>query len=128
MKNLPAFLLILLMAACNAKPEIDMSGAYSMTNQVINDGIKDSIMDRKQLKIYTGKFMMYASPNVGDSFANFGVGTYAVKDDKLTEHRFYTAMEGDKKDTFVLTVDKNTDGYRQVIENIPIEGKTYKLT
>lgn len=128
MKNLPAITLILLMAACDTKPDIDMSGAYSMTSQVINDGTKDSIMDRKQLKIYTGKYMLYASPNVADSFANFGIGTYSVAGDKLTEYRFYTAIDGEKNDTFVLTVDKSADGYRQVIEGIRMEGKTYRLT
>src|SRR5688572_7034455 len=106
-----------------------MTGAYSMTSQVINDGAKDSIIDRKQLKIYTDKYMVYASPNVADSFANFGIGTYTVKDGKLTEYRFYTAAEGEKMDTFVLAIDKNTDGYRQIIEDIPMDdGKRYKLT
>ena len=128
MKNLPALILIMLMVSCKPKEEINMTGAYSMTSQVINDGTKDSIIDRKQLKIYTDKYMVYASPNVADSFANFGIGTYAVKDGKLTEYRFYTAEDGEKNDTFVLAVDKNVDGYRQVIENIPMDGRSYKLT
>ena len=128
MKHLPALIVIMLMVSCDPKEEINMAGAYSMTSQVINDGTKDSIIDRKQLKIYTGKYMVYASPNVADSFANFGIGTYTVKDGKLTEYRFYTAENGAKNDTFVLAVDKNIDGYRQIIENIPMEGKLYKLT
>ncbi|HYF32195.1 MAG TPA: hypothetical protein VD993_13825 [Chitinophagaceae bacterium] len=127
MKNLPACILLLLIA-CGPKPEADMKGAYSMTSQVINDGTKDSIIDRKQLKIFTDGFMMYASPNVSDSFANFGIGRYAVKDGKLTEYRFYTAVDGEKMDTFELSVEQNMDGFRQVIENLQMEGKTYKLT
>lgn len=122
-------MLILLIISCASRQdEINMAGAYSMTNQVINDGTKDSIIDRKQLKIYTDKYMVYASPNVGDSFANFGIGTYTVRDGKLTEYRFYTAADGEKNDTFTLSLDKNMDGYRQVIENIEMEGKVYKLT
>ncbi len=129
MKILAALILVMLVVSCEPKEEINMTGAYSMTSQVINDGAKDSIIDRKQLKIYTDKYMVYASPNVADSFANFGIGTYTVKDGKLTEYRFYTAEDGEKKDTFVLAIDKNTDGYRQIIEDIPMaDGKRYKLT
>ena len=128
MKNLPALIVILLVVSCEPKEQINMTGAYSMTSQVINDGTKDSIIDRKQLKIYTDKYMVYASPNVTDSFANFGIGTYTVKDDKLTEYRFYSAENGEKTDTFVLTIDKNVDGYRQIIDNLPQDGRMYKLT
>lgn len=128
MKTFPALIAILVLAACASKQEIDMSGAYSMTSQVINDGTKDSIIDRKQLKIYTGKYMVYASPNVTDSFANFGIGTYAVKDNQLTEYRFYTAADGMKNDTFIVAIEKDIDGYRQVIDDIHMDSGRYKLT
>ena len=105
-----------------------MVGAYSMTRQTINDGTKDSVIDRKQLKIYTDQYMMYASPNVTDSFATFGIGKYKVEDGKVYEYPFYTATNGNKKDTFVLSIDKTIDGFKQVIESIPFQGKNYKLT
>jgi len=75
MKNLPALSFVLLMISCGTNPKIEMIGAYQMTSQVLNDGSKDSILDRKQLKIYTDKYFMYGSPNLTDSFANFGIGT-----------------------------------------------------
>jgi hypothetical protein len=99
-----------------------------MTSQVINDGTKDSVIDRKQLKIYTDQYMMYASPNVSDSFANFGIGKYKIEGGKVIEYRFYTAEEGERMDTFVLNIEKTYNGYKQVIENIPIQGKNYRLT
>jgi len=128
MKNLPALSLILLAFACKTTPKIEMIGAYQMTTQVLNDGTKDSVLQRNQLKIYTNDYMMYASPNVNDSFANFGIGRYKVENGKVYEYRFYTAEDGERMDTFVLNIEKTYNGYKQVIEKINIGGKTYKLT
>ena len=128
MKHLSALSLILIVIGCGTKPKIEMLGAYQMTSQVLNDGTKDSVIDRKQLKIYTDKYMMYASPNVTDSFANFGIGKYKIDDGKVIEYRFYTAEEGEKMDTFVLDIEKTYNGYKQVINDITIQGKKYKLT
>ncbi len=128
MKNLAALGLILLVIGCGTKPKIELIGAYQMTSQVINDGTKDSVLDRKQLKIYTDQYMMYASPNITDSFANFGIGKYKIEEGKVYEYRFYTAEDGEKSDTFVLNIEKTYNGYKQVIENLPIQGKNYRLT
>jgi len=121
-------MLLVLVISCSQKQQISMVGAYSMMRQVLNDGSKDSSLDRKQLKIYTTNYMMYASPNVNDSFANFGVGRYEVNGDKLTEYRFYTAESGEKNDTFTLSITKNIDGYTQVIQNMVIDSGKYTLT
>ncbi|HEY0679838.1 MAG TPA: hypothetical protein VGD17_16255 [Chitinophagaceae bacterium] len=128
MKHLPAFILMLLIVSCKNEPEINMVGAYALNTQVLNDGSKDSAIDRKQLKIYTDQYFMYASPNVADSFANFGIGKYKVEKDKLYEYRFYTAEQGEKSDTFAVTINRNADGYEQVIENMNLSGTNYKLT
>jgi hypothetical protein len=128
MKNLPALSCIVLVLGCGTNPKIEMIGAYQMTTQVLNDGTKDSVIQRKQLKIYSADYMMYASPNLSDSFANFGIGKYKIENGKVYEYRFYTAEEGEKMDTFVLNIEKTYNGYKQVIEKINIGGKTYKLT
>lgn len=128
MKHLPALSLILIVIGCGTNPKIEMIGAYQMTSQVLNDGTKDSVLDRKQLKIYTDKYMMYASPNITDSFANFGIGKYEIDNGKVIEYRFYTAEEGEKMDTFKLDIEKTYNGYKQVINDITIQGKKYKLT
>src|SRR5262245_22987573 len=106
MKNLPAISLVLLVVACGTNPKLEMVGSYQMTSQVLNDGTKDSVLDRKQMKIYTDGYMMYASPNITDSFANFGIGKYKIENGKVYEYRFYTAEEGEKMDTFVLNIEK----------------------
>jgi hypothetical protein len=130
MKNLLAFLPIFLISACSEKPEVapSIAGAYYMTRQVINDGNKDSVIDRKQLKIYTDKHMMFATPNLTDSFATFGIAEYKFDGKKLYEHIFYRAAEGDQKDTAELSIEKTDKGYIQVIENISFNGRNVKLT
>src|SRR5215204_4076804 len=130
MKNLSAVLLLALFVACSEKPkEIpNMAGAYYMTRQVINDGTKDSVIDRKQLKIYTDKYMMFATPNLADSFATFGIAKYNFDGDKLYEYIQYRALEGDQKDTAELKVEKTDKGYIQVIDNIVFDGRNVKLT
>jgi hypothetical protein len=130
MKTVLGFILIASIVACQQeKPEkpLSMAGAYTMTRQVLNDGTKDSLLDRSQLKIFTDKYVMYASPNLTDSFANFGIGKYHVTDGRIVEEIFYTTSS-DKRDSSVLMIENNVNGYKQVIEHIPIEGKDYKLT
>lgn len=106
---------------------LSMAGAYTMTRQVLNDGTKDSLLDRSQLKIFTDKYVMYASPNLTDSFANFGIGTYHVNDGRIVEEIFYTTST-DKRDSSVLMIENNANGYKQEIAKLPINGKDYKLT
>lgn len=129
MKKLQVFILILLIVCCNDAPKevLNMEGAYFMTRQVINDGTTDSIIDRKQLKIYTDRYMMFATPNLTDSFATFGMAEYKMDGDKLTEHIFYRAAEGDQKDTAVLTIEKTDKGFIQIIDNILFNGRNVKL-
>lgn len=121
----------LLLLSCGEKDSekpLSMKGAYSMTRQVLNDGEKDSLLDRNQLKIFTNKYVMYASPNITDSFANFGIGQYHIADGKIIEKIVFTGTDQDQRDSSVLLINKNPNGYTQVIEAIPIEGKNYKLT
>src|SRR6478672_2734313 len=130
MKTVLGIILITLVIACQQKgPDkpLSMSGAYTMTRQVLNDGTKDSLLDRGQLKIFTDNFVMYASPNLTDSFANFGIGKYHVSNDRIVEEIFYTTAT-DQRDSSVLMIENNNkNGYKQVIEQIPIGGKNYKL-
>ena len=130
MKSLLALIVIVSIVACGdkAKAPVNMKGAYYMTRQVINDGSKDSVIDRKQLKIYTDKYMMFATPNLTDSFATFGIAEYTIDGDKLYEHIFYRAVEGEEKDTATLSIEKTDKGYIQVIDNILFNGKPVKLT
>ena len=44
MKYIIAFASMLLFAYCASKPDVDMTGAYSLNTQVLNDGSKDSAL------------------------------------------------------------------------------------
>ena len=54
--------------------------------------------------------MMFATPNLTDSFATFGIAEYKVDGDKVYEHIFYRAAEGDEKDTAILNIEKTENG------------------
>jgi hypothetical protein len=107
---------------------LNMSGAYFMARQVINAGGQDSLIDRKQMKIYTDKYMMFATPNLTDSFATFGIAEYKVDGDKVYEYIFYRAAQADEKDTAVLNIERTESGYIQVIDDIDFNGTRVKLT
>lgn len=131
MKNLLPLLLAIFLIKCGQKEDaepINMMGVYSLIKQTLNDGTKDSVVDKKQLKIYTDKYMMYASPNPTDSLANYGIATYREEDGKVIENIFYTSDYGDRKDSAILKVEKTVDGYKQVIEDAVIENKKYTST
>ncbi|HUR12180.1 MAG TPA: hypothetical protein VM012_12470 [Flavitalea sp.] len=125
---LPAILLV----SCDGSKakRNSMAGAYSMYKQVVNNGTKDSIIDRNQLKIYTDKHIMYAGSAGSDSFANYGIGTYEVKDNKIYEYIFLRSSQGSvaTRDTAVLAIQESPTGYMQVIEQILVAGSKYKLT
>lgn len=94
---------------------IEMKGAYSMTKQIGNDGTKDTLLKKEQLKIYSDRYMMWASPRATDSFGEYGIATYSQEGDKVKEYVFYTSSAGEVNDTALLEIAKLPNGYRQVI-------------
>jgi len=46
----------------------------------------------------------------------------------VIEDIFYSSGSGDKRDTFKLKIDTTATGYKQVIDRITSNGRTYKLT
>ncbi|HUQ67490.1 MAG TPA: hypothetical protein VM101_15105 [Flavitalea sp.] len=111
----------------NDSTMIDMKGAYSMTKQVGNDGTKDTLLKKEQLKIYSNHYMMYASPRATDSFGEYGIATYSQDGNKVKEYIFYTSTAGEVKDTALLDITKLSNGYRQVIKYIDTSS-TFILT
>ena len=138
MKNF-IFLLVICFIACqdssdsntanntNDSSKVYMKGAYSMTKQIGNDGTKDTLLKKEQLKIYSDHYMMYASPRATDSFGEYGIATYSEEDDKVKEYIFYTSTAGEVKDTAVLEITKLPNGYKQVIKYVDSNG-TFTLT
>jgi hypothetical protein len=138
MKNF-IFLLVICFIACqdssdsntanntNDSSKVNMKGAYSMTKQIGNDGTKDTLLKKEQLKIYSDHYMMYASPRATDSFGEYGIATYSEEGDKVKEYIFYTSTAGEVKDTAVLEITKLPNGYKQVIKYVDSNG-TFTLT
>ena len=77
--------------------------------------------------------MMYANVTSDDSAASFGIGTYSMDPNSVTEHIFYTGndtvVNSEKRD-YTLKVSEIEKGYKQVIPEIGTtpEGKPYILT
>lgn len=128
-------LAIILLAAigCNNAPDkeaMNMSGAYSMVSQSIKGGTTDTtVTSMKQLKIFTADFMMYANVEPADSVSGFGVGTYSINMDTITENVMFNASDSSSNDSaanYHLVITKTEKGYTQVISEIGSE--KYKLT
>jgi hypothetical protein len=107
--------------------DIQMKGAYSMIKQVGNDGTKDTLLKKEQLKIYSDHYMMYASPRATDSFGEYGIATYSHHGNKVRENVFYTSAAGEVRDTAILEISPLPNGYRQVIRYVD-SNSTFILT
>jgi hypothetical protein len=140
MKNFIFLLGICFIAACqgnsntssdssnsNDSTNIEMKGAYSMTKQIGNDGTKDTLLKKEQLKIYSDHYMMYASPRATDSFGEYGIATYSKENGNVKEYIFYTSTAGEVKDTALLEITKLPKGYKQVIRYVD-SNSTFVLT
>lgn len=77
-----------------------MAGAYSMKSQVQNDGSRDTVITRNQLKIYTDDHVIYAAMRLPDSLASYGIGTYDIVDGNVVEHFFIAPLTGPEKILF----------------------------
>ncbi len=130
MRKINTIFLSLLIVCCNQQANYvpNMVGAYAMTSQIINNGNTDSVVRRKQLKIFTDKYVMFASNTISDSTAVYGIGEYKADRGKVIEYIFYTSAYGNRRDTYELKIDTTPTGYKQVIDRITMSGKVYKLT
>ncbi len=128
-------MLVLIITGCS-NPEkttpIIMPGAYSMISQSFKGAAIDTTFTQhKQLKIYTGDYMMYVRLNPADSVSAFGVGTYSTDSGKLTEKIIYSATDTtENTNTFSGTVNitKTDAGYEQVIPEIMSDKGKIRLT
>jgi len=98
--------------------DFNIRGAYSMTKQIGNDGTKDTLLKKEQLKIFSDRYMMYASPRATDSFGEYGIATYRQQGDTVAEYIFYTSSAAEVKDTAELLVTQLNNGYKQVIRYV----------
>lgn len=109
-----------------------MSGTYLMESQTVNYDSKDNkYTDLKQLKIYTGGFMMYTQLNPADSVSAFGVGSYTSDTSGVIENIIFSAhgsVVDSTHPSFKLNITNTPDGYNQFIPEITIAGQKSKLT
>lgn len=126
-------MIVLAAIGCNTAPDkeaLNMAGVYSMVSQSVKGGTYDTtITSMKQLKIFTADFMMYANVQPADSVSGFGVGTYSISMDTITENVFFSASDSSSSDaaaSFPLVITKTEKGYTQVIPEMGTE--KYKLT
>ena len=129
MKKYLTLLLLYCITAHAQKASPKMDGVYTMTKQMVNNGVTDQVIPTKQLKMYNGRYVMYAAAiSPTDSLASFGIGTYHVKNGKVIENFFYTAAGGALIDTAILTIEQSPKGYKQVIVYPPMMDTIYTLT
>ena len=136
MKKLSILALCLSMAlgiySCgNENKSESQAGVYSMEKQVGSDGKTETVNQSSdggfQIKIYTDQNYFYVAMTK-DSSASFGLGTYTLNGSKIEEKNIYNAASLDTAGTFNLDITKNEKGYSQVIPEIMIQGKKWKLT
>src|SRR4051812_1294118 len=125
MKRPFAFAIIILtIFACNnaeKKESVKMPGAYRMLLQSVSFGTRDSSYNNEQLKIYTDDYMMFAHINSPDSISGFGIGSYSVTGDTVTENLIFYASDSTANTTpvtYKLGINKTDKGFRQFIAGI----------
>lgn len=99
-----------------------------MVSQTVNQRSKDTVINRKQLKIFTDDHVIYAAMRFPDSLASYGIGVYDVEDGNVIEHFFYSSGNADRRDTIMLKINKSDSGYKQVYENISSQNNKYTQT
>ena len=120
--------------SCGSKEESkteSQAGVYSMDKQIGSDGKTEMINQASdggfQIKIYTDQNYFYIAMGK-DSAASFGLGSYTLAGSKIEEKNIYNAAALDSAGTFNLEITKSEKGYTQVIPEIMIQGKKWKLT
>jgi len=127
---------LLFFISCNSagdKEPIKMPGVYKMLSSNVKTGKTDSTYTNgHQLKIYTDGYMMYAGINSPDSLSGFGIGTYSIENDTITERVIFNAFDSSKStgtSIFALAIEKTAKGYKQVIPDMDgQDGQNMKLT
>jgi hypothetical protein len=125
-----AALLSCLILGCKKKEkpsQPSQTGVYELEKQVLSRGGKDSTIKRTQIKIYTDRHFMYASI-VPDSSVGFGVGTYTLDSNRITERSIYSSRALDSPLTYKLIITKKANGYTQIIPDYAtVKGVKYVL-
>ncbi len=126
MKLAIASLMVLLIGCTGTEKNagLNMSGAYKMlTVEVKSDSTDTTYTTTEQAKIYNGDYMMYASFVPEDSSTAFGIATYTINGDTLTENVLYRSSDStvtDQTESYNLLIEKTSKGFKQVIKGMPV--------
>lgn len=121
-----------LVIGCNQASKSDSQvGVYKMDKQVAKGDTAETTSlaseGNTQYKIYTAGEYFYIG--IGkDSSAGFGVGSYTSNNGKIVETNIYNSGDRDSAESFNLEITKSDNGYSQVLNEITVGGKKYKLT
>ncbi len=124
MKLLLAILMILIVGCKNSEKNdaLQIMGAYKMSSQSVkSDSTDTTYSNGDQLKIYTSDYMMYANVNSPDSLSGFGIGSYSIEKDTVTENVIYSAYDTSSSvtpETYKLLIKKSDKGYEQLISGM----------
>jgi hypothetical protein len=134
MKNVLPLLLVFIIACKTEekKEALSMPGAYKQISQRVKSKDLDTTYNNlPQLKIFTGDYMMYANINSPDSLSGFGIGSYTISGDTVTEKVIYNAFDSSKSDSvasFTLLITKTPKGYSQQISAMSTQNGPIDLT
>jgi hypothetical protein len=135
MKVVLAIVIILIVGCKNSgtNEALKIPGAYKMLSQTVkSDSTDTTYSNGNQLKIYTGDYMMYANVNSPDSISGFGIASYAIDKDTVTENVMYSASDSSsssKGESYKLVIKKSGKGYEQLISGMQNQaGQKFDLT
>src|SRR5688500_3155957 len=114
MKNLILAATLVITGCASDKKDVSMAGAYKMLSQNVQyDKVDTTYKTTLQMKIYTEDFMMYTNVNSLDTISSFGIGTYSVNKDTVTEYVIYSASDttaAENPGKYNLIIEKTGDG------------------
>jgi hypothetical protein len=100
---------------CKKTEKISYSGVFRLDKQTVSGGGNDTVLARKQMKIYTGHNYMYAGMTP-DTSVSFGVGSYELDSgNRIDEHNIYNSRALDSNQIFVVKVSKTPKGRTQIV-------------
>jgi hypothetical protein len=129
MKNhLISFGFIVLLSSCNTKQAgSSMSGIYRIESSSRKNSKTDTLIaTQNQFKLYTDDYYAYVNLNENTS-SNFGIGFYKADGNDLTENNLFSTGVLDSPAAYRLKIERSEQGYRQVIDNITIDGLPTRL-
>lgn len=126
--NLSIVLLLLVLSGCaSRKDRQTMSGIYRIESTRRQNSKTDTLIaEQNQFKLYTNDFYAYANLT-NDTSVSFGIGHYSLNGDHLVEHNLFSTGMLDTAQAYDLQIERTEQGYRQLIENIQINGLPTRL-